>query len=368
MGENLNVDIAILGAGIAGLSLADALLEKKSSCAIIDTQYPGAGASGAPLMLVNPATGRRAKMAWKAGKSFGAIHTLLEKVQEKSPLLFYEENGVIRPALTQKLAKNFRKAPTKYSWPDSDWVEWLDPEEFTKQYPEIPIHFGGLVVKKGMTIDGELFLKELHKLLIEKGLNSFINTNYRLEFGENCWIINCDNGQTITAKKTVFAVGSSVTKSIYWKEIPLNIVKGQTATFQFNNPLGLKSSISSLGYLALLPSRPGLLVVGSTYEHQFSHDKPDTEGLRYLEKKLNAVFPGLAERAGSVDQWSGCRVSTQDKKPVIGEHPSLKGLYLFSALGSKGLLHGRYTAQLLADHITGQKPLPREVSVERFLS
>lgn len=361
------VDVAILGAGIAGLSLADALLQKNKTCVLIDTQSPGSGASGAPLMLLNPATGRRAKMAWRAGESLPAIHSLLQRVQRHSPDIFYEENGVIRPALTKELAKDFRKAPTKYSWPDTEWIEWLEPDPFTKQYPEIPHHFGGLFVKKGMTVYGELFLTELSKLLVNIGLNIVTNRNYRLNPEQGSWKIIFENGRTISAKKTVYATGAFVTKSAYWKKIPMNIVKGQTATFHFNKPLDLKSSISSLGYLAFITSRPHLLVAGSTYEHHFSDAEPDGSGLEILKKKVNTVFPGMAERAVAVDQWAGFRVSTMDKKPVIGEHPDLKGLYLFSGLGSKGLLLGRYMAQLLADHITTQKPIPREVSVERFL-
>ena len=54
-------DFCILGAGIAGLSLADALQEKGYRVIVLEKNDIASGASGSPGALVNPAAGRRAK-------------------------------------------------------------------------------------------------------------------------------------------------------------------------------------------------------------------------------------------------------------------------------------------------------------------
>ncbi|MDZ7681126.1 MAG: FAD-dependent oxidoreductase [Fodinibius sp.] len=66
-------DFCILGAGLAGLSLADALAEKGFTTTVVDKSTVAAGASGTPGGLVNPATGRRAKKSWRAENCYTAI-------------------------------------------------------------------------------------------------------------------------------------------------------------------------------------------------------------------------------------------------------------------------------------------------------
>ncbi|MDZ7719108.1 MAG: FAD-dependent oxidoreductase [Balneolaceae bacterium] len=70
MTDTIQVDVIVLGGGIAGLSCADAIQQKEGTCVIIDPNQPGDGTSGSPGMLVNPATGRRARKAWKAQRVF----------------------------------------------------------------------------------------------------------------------------------------------------------------------------------------------------------------------------------------------------------------------------------------------------------
>lgn len=367
MSEHPVYDIVILGAGIAGLSAADALIQKDKHCAIIDTEEPGSGSSGAPLMLLNPATGRRAKMAWKARECMEATLDLLNRVQEKTGTRFYEENGIVRPALTSKIAKDFQRAPEKYVWPDSNWVQWLDQEKFSAGYPLFKNHFGGLVIKKGATVDGALYMKSLSAYLMNQGLDTFYNRRYSLEQTQSGWQVIFDDGQILLADNVLFATGHSITQSKQWSFLPLNVVKGQAASFRFKDPLPLRESVSSLGYMAYLPARPSVLVAGSTYEHNYDHLLPDEDGLEALQKKLETILPGLAERSDSVKQWAGVRVTTGDRQPVLGEHPRFSGLYIFTALGSKGMVLGRYAAEILAKHIVSGNKIDDELSVARFV-
>lgn len=360
-------DVVILGAGIAGLTAADALIGKKISCAVVDPDGPGSGSSGAPLMLLNPATGRRAKMAWRAEKSFNTSLDLLQRVQKDTPEIFFETNGVIRPALTPEIADDFERSPEKYNWPDSSWVQWLDKAQFERAYPVFKNHHGGLVIQKGATVKGDVYLHSLSEYLVKRGLSAFYNRTWSLQKREAGWSVTLDDGNKLKAEKILFATGHSVTRSRWWSFLPLNCVKGQTAEFTFKDPLPLKSSVSSLGYMAFMPAYPQKLVVGSTYEHDYTHLRPDEQGLKYLREKLDTILPGWADQAASAAQWAGVRVTTADRKPVIGEHPELKGLYLFTALGSKGLIIGRYAAGILAESIISGDDVDPELSVKRFL-
>lgn len=366
MSKPLKFDVVILGAGIAGLSVADALSQKRLSCAVIDKQKPGSGASGSPMMLMNPATGRRAKMSYKANEGFACTLNLLNRVQSQTEKIFFETGKLLRPALNKKLAKDFKKSPDKYDWPGSDWIEWLEQDEFSDQYPVFTNHNGGLVISKSATVDGFRFMQSMASHLKKRKVSFFNNARYELKEETSCWSIHIENQETITAKSIVFASGSGVVDSPYWKYLSLHRVKGQTATFYFDDPLPFSYSISSLGYLAYMTSSPRKIVVGSTYEHHFTHLNPDQKGLDLLKKKLGNLFPDLTDQIQKSEMWSAARVTTKDRKPVAGPHPEKRGLYIISGLGSKGLMHGSLTANYLANFIIDGKPIPEEISMNRF--
>src|SRR6056297_1657036 len=87
--------------------MADEVLDRGQSVCLIDTSDPGSGSSGAPLVLINPATGRRAKMVQNAPDSLSAIIDLLMRVKEYSGRAdFFEHNGILRPALDSELAND----------------------------------------------------------------------------------------------------------------------------------------------------------------------------------------------------------------------------------------------------------------------
>ena len=362
---NYSVDVAILGAGISGLSIADACIQKNKSCAVFDISEPGNGTSGAPGMLVNAATGRRAKKSWEAENGYSYIHSFLRRVSGTSKHIFFEENSVLRPALTEKLAENFQNSNTKYDWPDG-WVEWISKERVNADYPYIDNDYGALMIKNGLTVNGHLFLKACSDYLISLGMHGFYHqkTDFRLENGR--WHLSIDNSDYVSAAYLVDARGFSQTRSKEWNFIPFHNIKGQTATFSYAEPLPLCSSISSLGYMAYMDTYPNKLTVGSTYEHEFDSLDPDEDGLDYLLKNLKSTLPGLSENYESVNQWSGVRTTVPDRKPVTGPHPDIAKFFVIGALGSKGLLLGRYVAEILVNYIFDEYDIDKSIASNRF--
>jgi len=362
---NSAVDVAILGAGIAGLSVADACIQKSRSCAVFDHAEPGEGTSGAPGMLVNAATGRRAKKSWRAEDGYRSVYSLLSRARHFSGDPFFEVNSVIRPALTQKLEKDFQRSIEKYSWP-ADWVEWLSKEKVNREYPYINNEYGALLIKNGITVSGATFLKACSNYLRSIGMQSLYRQKPDFEFKNGKWHISTDSGSHFIAEYLVDARGFNIAHSEYWKFIPLHNIKGQTATFTYSEPLPMNSSISSLGYMAFIKSKPRELTVGSTYEHNYQSLDTDSEGLNYLLKKLETTLPGFSNNYESAMQWSGVRTTVPDRKPVTGPHPEISNFFVIGALGSKGLLLGRYVAGELVNYIFDNKEIDKEINSSRF--
>ena len=363
------IDFTIIGAGIAGLSIADELLIRHQSVTIIDKALPGNGSSGAPLVLINPATGRRARMVNNAEQCIGSITDLLSRVENFSGIAVYEQNGVLRPALDKGLAKDFRRSPEKYQWPDSSWIKWMEQDAFSSNYDYFGEHCGGLVIEPGYTVNTPDYLTYLTDYLVSKGLETRFMTNSTItETDDNKYRVDLDDGTSYDTNHVIYATGSSIINNPVWSFLPFKTTKGQLLELTFESPLPLHESISSMGYFAFMPSAPYRLVVGSTYEHSYIDLKTDKQGKEYLYKKLDRTLPGLSARPHKTSMWSGERVSMKDHKPAVGEHPLRKNLYLLSALGSKGMIQGRYLASCLADSILDGKSIDKTFNLNRFQS
>src|SRR5690625_7179462 len=96
-------------------------------------------------MLINPAAGKRARRTWRTEPAFKAITGLLKRVEKRTGQQFYEIRGVIRPALTEKMAEDFQRTPSKYDW-DEGWLAWMHREAFALRSPYLRNPYGGLFI------------------------------------------------------------------------------------------------------------------------------------------------------------------------------------------------------------------------------
>lgn len=363
---SLKFDFCILGAGIAGLSLADSLQDQGLSICIIEKNKVGSGASGTPGGLVNPATGRRATKSWKAEACYSAISKNLDKVSPHAKKPFFIRNGVLRPALTEKMARKMWDRYLETTWADG-WCEWMTEQEIKEFHPGINCVEGGLWLPVGISVDVAGYLQALATYLKEQGVELITGSQAQPKQVKTHWEIELPD-QSLEAGHLVYATGYATLSSDYWQELPFNPIKGQIARFRTDNSEhDFKHSISSLGYIANL-GNDNTFVQGSTYEHDFEDLDPSEFGEEYLRKRLRRTLPGLEKDSEIVDQWAGVRVSTPNRKPVLGIHKEIENLHLFSGLGSKGLLYGKFLADHYTEHLTNNVTLFEEVDINRFYS
>jgi len=359
-----HADFCILGAGLAGLSLADSLTDHNLSSIVIEKNALASGASGTPGGLVNPATGRRAKKSWKAVQCYKAIAKNLEKIQATTNERFYLNNGLLRPALLEKMARKMKNQHEKTTWP-SGWCQWKSESEIKEIHPGIECVDGGLWLPIGLTVDVGKYVQAYAQWLRDEGINILTNQQPLEIHHDKKWHVELGDS-TIATKYLVFATGHYTPQSKYWDWLPINLIKGQVAKFKAaSGPLSFSHSISSLGYIARLDEED-TFVQGSTYEHDFEDLNPDQGGEDYLRKRMHRTLPELEKESKVVDQWAGVRTSTPNYKPILGEHPKHKNLHVFTGLGSKGLLYGKYLARHYADHLVNDTALYPEVNISRF--
>lgn len=329
----------------------------------MDKSGVAAGASGTPGGLVNPATGRRAKKSWKAEDCYNAISSNLEKVQRTTRENFYAKNGLLRPALLEKMARKMYEQHQNTCWPEG-WCQWKSEAEIKEMHPGISCVDGGLWLPIGLSVNVKKYLIAYKEYLTEQGVDFYLHNKPEHIHKSNKWQVDLEP-TTISTKHIVFAMGRHTFKTYYWDWLPLKFIKGQVAIFRSTNPLSFDHSISSLGYMARLGD-DHTFVQGSTYEHDFNQVKTDKEGEEYLRKRLRRTLPALEDKVETVDQWAGVRTSTPDYKPILGRHPVHSNLHVFTGLGSKGLLYGKFLANHYGEYLTGETNLYPEVDIARF--
>lgn len=357
-------NFCILGGGIAGLSLADALLDYDIESIVVEQNKVGSGASGTPGGLVNPATGRRAKKSWKAEECFDTISSNLQKVQDYSDNTFYNQNGLLRPALFEKMARKMKEQYDETTWPKG-WCTWKTEDEIQEIHPTINCFNGGLWLPIGITVDVGAYMEAYGQFLRSSSIDIYCGEKPYPITKEDYWLLEL-NDVTIHADHLVYATGHTVATSPFWDWLPYNLIKGQVAKFKKKSgPLSFSHSISSLGYIARL-NDADTFIQGSTYEHDFSNVEPNDEGETYLQKRLKRTLPQLEKDSTIVDQWAGVRTSTPNYKPILGVHPAYSNLHVFSGLGSKGLLYGKFLADHYVNHLTTGKSLYPEIDINRY--
>src|SRR5579864_6815899 len=87
--------IAIIGAGLSGLSLAWHLIDS-ASVTLFDHKGIGGGASGIAAGLMHPYPGQQGLRSFLATEGLLATKRLLAVAQKKSALPLALENGIIR--------------------------------------------------------------------------------------------------------------------------------------------------------------------------------------------------------------------------------------------------------------------------------
>lgn len=354
----------IFGAGISGTAIANELNKRGKKVLLIDP-HVSENAPGAPAGLVNPATGMRAKKSWRAEECMADLRELLDELirfSGRDDLI--SDSGAIRPALNKKLAKNFKKTLEKYDWPDG-WIRWMEPEEVEEFNPEIAPSFGALYLDCGFTVFVDRYQNTYRRYLRENGVDCrYEPAEYQQEEDGKGFQIQFENGEVLKTEYVIVAAGHQTPMFKDWEYLPLERVKGQVVVFEAQEDLNWEHAVSAMGYSLRRGKRE--LMVGSTYGHDFESLEVTEDAEVRIWEKLAKMLPGIPDKVTKKVQLAGARVTTPNRLPVIGRHPKVKNLCIYSAMNSKGLLFSQHVGSLLAAHLTDGEMIPEELDVKRF--
>ena len=304
-----SLNIAIIGSGFAGLSLAWCL-HKKRGCRItlFDKRGFTGGASRVAAGLVHPYSSKTITLAPYGEQAYSEAVSLFAEASA-----FQEDDFIIHRGMV-RLTSDDKALLCSYH----------------DDCPPQP----GIFLEKALTIDTNLYLNALIKGLygvtfVQESVSSLDDLK---DFDA---IVLCSGYETLGFKEA--------------QNLPFNYLKGQGLEFVLpKNMKSLTHAISSKIYLTMMKN--GNLFAGATFERGLSDPEPDEKCAKEkIIPELIELFPQF-NGIEPVSIRSGVRLTTKGYFPLtekIGEK-----LWVFSGLGSKGLLYHALLGKQLASSIT----------------
>lgn len=306
--------IAVIGAGLAGLSSALHGCMQGYDVTIFDKFGVGRGASGVSTGLLHPFPGKTGAISWNAWEGMQATHSFLEIAANAIGQNVASFTGIFRPAITQQQIVDYQANQNDQSiWQTKELINGFS----------VP----GLWIPKGITVFSEVYLQGLYQACLNKG------AEFRLE----------PYSPNTKFDVVIYAIGAGIKEEPFVKTLSLRSAIGQSLKCHWDDPLAF--SLASKGYITLTQN-PSICQVGSTYEHT---PLPDPQKALELLAQVSAFYP-KAKDFKVIEIGHGMRISPRSgHRPVIEKVAN--NTFVFTGLGSRGMLYHALYGKMLMELI-----------------
>lgn len=337
--------IAIIGAGIAGLSSAWAFAQRGHQVTIYEQNEPLSGASGNPLALLNP------KLC-----PIEQAHEHLMTLSWQHALNFYPRFKAFRPIQVEQIALK-----------NADELLGL-----VEQYPEtvlsIPSNQHNIPENRFPSLSlNEAGAVSPHQLRDE----ILQHPNIRIEKAKISRLESTDSQVTLWHDQQKIAITDHAvvccakqSAELFENYPVLKPIRGQVSWVENSQrPLALDQAYSYGGYCMQLDASQ--LILGASFYPNRDGAEVLTEDHVHNYELIHSVFPQYAEQLPKLETWQGrasVRAQSLDYFPLVGEIQNLDQIYTFAGLGSKGFLFAPLCSEILAALILGELcPVPQSL-------
>ena len=349
--------IAIIGAGIAGLSCAWAFAQRGHKVVIYDQSAPLSGGSGNPLALLNP------KLS-----SIEHSHEHLMTLAWPYALQFYQPFQAFRPIQinqlvlkdideTLQLAEQYPEGIFATQSAEQSLLKTESPSLNLLQTACIYPHQLKDQILQHQNI--QYTQAEITQITQVNDANRQVNV-----FTQHQLLDTFDHAIVCTARHNA---------QFFENHPKLKPIRGQVSWFNNKNtPLPVELAYSYAGYCMQLDTEH--LLLGASF-----YPNSDDENVRHEDhvhnyQLIHNAFPDFAVSLESIDTWEGrasIRAQSPDYFPLLGNLKDHDEVYSFTGLGSKGFLFSPLCSEVLAALILQEAcPVSTEVfqkiNVRRF--
>jgi tRNA 5-methylaminomethyl-2-thiouridine biosynthesis bifunctional protein len=331
---------AIIGAGIAGLSMAEALTRRGFPVTLIEQDQPLSGASGNPCALLLSKLPKLNRVSRNL-QTMGALTTVRWWQDWANNVV--TSSGALLKIDTDDLEKI-------QGYP-SDLVRVVHAQEASRRSGLI-CHSSYLLMSQAATINPHairqhVLASPLITIIKARAAQLIRNKN------DSAWIILDKYQKTINQSTHVIIANAKDCVALCPSLPPLTVIRGQISWLAIP-PNAPQCSIGYGGYTTTFQDK---LLLGSSF---IRDDLSTSLRLNEHETNLNllkAELPQLAENLTPMTTWQGrasLRSLPRDSMPVVGQVPHMDNVFVLAGLGSKGFSFAPLCAELLASQILGE--------------
>jgi tRNA 5-methylaminomethyl-2-thiouridine biosynthesis bifunctional protein len=322
----------VVGAGLAGSAVASSLARRGWRVNVLDAAgTPAAGASSLPAGLLAPNSSaddnllsrltrsgirmasQQARALLREGLDF-RLSGVMEQRNEGNPAHWQSEGGWLKPAALVR------------AWLSHADIEW----------------------RGNCTVDR----------VVRDGKD---------------WHLIDERGAELARASLVVIAAAHATNALAGRGLPLQPVRGQISWGEHDDgAMFPEFPVNGDGHLiANVPMDDALAwFCGSTYQRGEADLAPRAADHEYNFNRLSKLLPAVAKEVtasftnGSIRAWTGVRCASADRRPLVGEVEP--GLWVCTAMGSRGLTFAALCAELLAARLHGE-PLPLDARLAQSL-
>lgn len=348
MQEALPPTVAVVGAGIAGASLARAFAALGHRVTVVEAEQAGAGGSGFPAALVTPrldaGDGEIAALHAQALERAGALYAAVPEA--------VVAQGVLQLEQAARDAGRYRKIADQDLWP-AGTMTVVDAAAASSHMGEAT-ETGGLMMASALAVRPAPVLAAW--LAEAERLTASVE---RIEQTAKRWRLLSAEGELILAADVVIVAAGWGTAALA-HDLPLSPVRGQADWVDVAGDT-LAAPVAWGGYR--VPTGQGFLF-GATHDRGRVDTAAAAEDTARNLSTLSARLPETAVlMPGTMHSRAAIRATTPDRMPLAGTVPDRPGLYVLGGLGSRGFCVAPLLAEHVAALVTGTpSPLPRDLA------
>jgi tRNA 5-methylaminomethyl-2-thiouridine biosynthesis bifunctional protein len=375
--EVVEKEATVIGAGIAGLSVAYSLVKRGWSVTIIDRQRNVAmETSSNPAAIVYPrlSVNNDVDTEFYTAAYCYALY-VLKSLQEKHADTFWLNNGLLQLFDETRLTEIIDKYSFNKEFVTKTNVALKEDESSSSEVSTVFANYQQAgVLLPDMLCDAIVQACGEKLKFVHSDIDSLQSLNGR-------W--HCLSGSVLVteAKVLVMAGGNNINSYGLDINFPVESVRGQVAELYTNKESKkIKKVINSDVYLT--PALRDRHYLGATYSRNNFNLVVDPEENKRLLESFDRVYGKVFNSDSVSNTWVGFRAMSKDRVPIVGAVPDQKffleeyadikhgrknksynpaeyldGLYISAAHGSRGFTSSFLSAEIIAAQITGE-PAP----------
>jgi len=349
------VRVAILGAGIIGVSIADALARLGAGVTVLDARAPGRGASQASAGILAPYTeaSHESPLLPFAARSLALFDEFVAGASARSGIrIEYARTGTLEVAFDDAGARHLRMMAT---WLEAanEPADWLEPADVAGIEPQVtPDNLGALFIRS----HGYVGVPSLMRALTQSARLAGAVFEAPVEVldvssGPDHLIVRA-GARAYAADAVVVAAGSwsgglRIDGRPGW---PVRPVRGQLLELQWAADQTMPQRVVWGPGCYCVPWSTGAMLVGATSEEAGFDERATVDGVARLTAAVSALLPA-ARNAAVADIRVGLRPATPDGLPIVGPLRETPRIVAATGHFRNGILLAPLTAQAVSRYL-----------------